>query len=74
MYSPHIQAPVIPGAQYGAAQVGGPAVPMQVAGPGAYLPMQEDTWTSMFSMIMPMIMMVMMLSIMMPMLKGIGGS
>ena len=75
MYRSHIQAPVIPGAQHGASQVSGPAVPMQVAGAGAYLPMQEtDPMTSMFSMMMPMIMMVMVVAIMKPMLTGIGGS
>jgi hypothetical protein len=50
----------------------GPAVgfqPSQVSGPGTYVPYQTD-WTGMFSMMMPMIMMIMMLAIMMPMIKG----
>ena len=38
-----------------------------------YYPLQTDQWTGMFSMMMPMIMMVMMLAITMPMLKGITG-
>ena len=38
-----------------------------------YYPAQTD-WTSMFSAMMPMIMMIMMLAIMMPMFKGITGS
>ncbi len=38
---------------------------------GGYYPLQTTDWTSMFSAMMPMIMMVMMLAIMMPMLKGI---
>ena len=43
---------------------------MQVAGPAAYYPLQTD-WTSMFSMMMPMVMMIMMFAILMPVLKGI---
>lgn len=40
-----------------------------------YYPQQTtDAFTSMFSAMMPMIMMVMMLGIMMPMLKGVTGS
>ena len=39
-----------------------------------YYPLQTTDWTSMFSAMMPMIMMVMMLAIMMPMLKGITAS
>jgi len=38
---------------------------------GGYYPLQTDQWTSMFSMMMPMIMMIMMFAILMPMLKGI---
>ena len=57
-----VSGPVAPG-QYG---------PMQVSGPGAYYPTQTTgtDWTSMFSAMMPMIMMVMMMGIMMPMFKG----
>jgi len=40
---------------------------------GGYYTLQTD-WTSMISAFMPMIMMVMMLAIMMPMLKGITAS
>ena len=64
-----VTGPVAPGG-YGTAQVTGPVAPMQVSGPSAYYPRQDDTWTSMFSMMMPMIMMIMMLAIMMPMIKG----
>jgi hypothetical protein len=46
---------------------------MQVAGPTAYMPMQEDQWGGMFSMMMPMIMMIMMFAIITPMLKGVTG-
>ena len=54
-------------------QVTGPMAPMQVSGPSAYYPTQTTgtDWTSMISAFMPMIMMVMMLAIMMPMLKGV---
>jgi hypothetical protein len=38
---------------------------------GGYYPLQTPDWTGMVSAMMPMIMMVMMLAIMMPMLKGI---
>jgi hypothetical protein len=45
---------------------------MQVSGPSAYYPMQtSDDTSSMFSAMMPMIMMVMMFAIMAPMLKGV---
>ena len=56
-----VSGPVAPG-QYGA---------LQVAGPSAYYPLQTDTWTGIFSMMMPMIMMIMMLAIVAPMLKGV---
>ena len=36
-----------------------------------YYPLQTDQWTGMFSMMMPMIMMIMMFAILMPMMKGI---
>jgi hypothetical protein len=57
-------------------QVTGPVAPgqfspMQVAGPTAYYPQQTDQWTGMFSMMMPMIMMIMMFAIITPMLKGV---
>jgi len=48
--------------------------PAQVSGPGAYYPQQTTDWTSMFSAMMPMIMMVMMMGIMMPMLRGVTAS
>lgn len=54
-----VSGPVAPG-QYGG---------MQVAGPTAYLPRQEDPMTGMMGMMMPMIMMIMMISIIMPMVK-----
>jgi len=59
-----------------AQQVTGPVAPgqfspMQVSAPAAYYPLQTDQWTGMFSMMMPMVMMIMMLAIMMPMLRGI---
>ncbi len=42
---------------------------------GGYYPLQTGTdWTGMISAFMPMIMMVMMLAIMMPMMKGVTGS
>jgi len=56
-----LTGPVAPG-QYG---------PLQVSGPSSYYPLQPTDWTSMFSAMMPMIMMVMMMAIMMPMMKGI---
>ena len=62
---------------YGTQQFTGQYRPQQY-GPqqtvGGYYPLQTtDTWTSMFSMMMPMIMMVLMLGILTPMLKGITG-
>ncbi len=61
-----VSGPVAPG-QYG---------PMQVSGPGAYYPLQTTgtDWTSMFSAMMPMIMMIMMMAIIMPMMKGVTAS
>jgi hypothetical protein len=59
---------------YTAQQVSGPVAPMQVSGPSAYYPMQTTDWTSMFSAMMPMIMMVMMMAIIMPMMKGVTAS
>jgi len=38
---------------------------------GGYYPTQTTDWTSMFSAMMPMIMMMLMFAIMMPMFKGI---
>ena len=57
-------------------QVTGPIAPgqfspMQVSGPAAYYPLQTDQWTGMFSMMMPMIMMILMFAIITPMLKGV---
>ena len=57
-------------------QVTGPMAPgqynpAQVSGPGAYTPMQTDM-TGMFASMMPMIMMIVMLAILMPMVKGFG--
>ncbi len=49
--------------------------PAQVSGPSAYYPTQTtDTWSSMFTSMMPMIMMIMMFAIIMPMLKGVTSS
>jgi len=66
---------------YTAQQVVGPVVPgqygaMQVSGPTSYYPTQTTgtDWTSMFSAMMPMIMMVMMMGIMMPMMRGVTAS
>ena len=59
-----VSGPVAPG-QYG---------PLQVSGPGAYYPLQTTDWTSMFSAMMPMIMMIMMFAIITPMLKGVTSS
>jgi hypothetical protein len=59
-----VSGPVAPG-QYG---------PMQVSGPGAYYPLQTTDWTSMFSAMMPMIMMIMMMAIIMPMMRGVTAS
>jgi len=66
MFQPQqVTAPVAP-AQYGV---------MQVSSPSAYYPMQtSDDTTSMFSAMMPMIMMVMMFAILGPMLKGVTAS
>jgi hypothetical protein len=50
-------------------QVTGPMAPAQVTGPSAYYPAQTD-YTSMLGMFMPLIMMVLVLSIIGPMLKG----
>ena len=60
-------------------QVTGPIAPgqfspLQVSGPGAYYPLQTDQWTGMFSMMMPMIMMIMMFAIITPMLKGVAAT
>ncbi|RAL68886.1 hypothetical protein C1G87_1511 [Dehalococcoides mccartyi] len=44
---------------------------MQVAGPSAYYPSQTTDLSGMFSAMMPMIMMVMMMAIIMPMMKGV---
>jgi hypothetical protein len=59
-------------------QVTGPLAPaqystMQVSGPGSYYPLQTSgtDLTSMFSGMMPMIMMILMMAILMPMFKGI---
>ena len=48
--------------------------PAQVSGPGAYYPLQTttDPMSTMFTSMMPMIMMIMMFSILTPMLKGVG--
>ena len=66
---------------YTAQQVSGPVAPgqfgpMQVSGPGAYYPTQTTgtDWTSMFSAMMPMIMMIMMMAIIMPMMRGVTAS
>ena len=59
-----VSGPVAPG-QYGA---------MQVSGPGSYYPQQTTDWTSMFSAMMPMIMMIMMMAIIMPMMRGVTAS
>ena len=61
-------------------QVTGPVAPamspMQVSGPGAYYPLQTttDPTSNMFTSMMPMIMMIMMFSMLMPMFKGIGST
>ena len=66
---------------YKTQQVMGPVAPaqinpMQVSGPGAYYPLQTttDPTSNMFTSMMPMIMMIMMFSMLMPMFKGIGSS
>jgi len=61
---------------YTAQQVQGPVAPgpytgQQVAGVSAYYPLQTDQWTGMFSMMMPMIMLILMFAIISPMLKGV---
>ena len=56
-----VSGPVAPG-QYGA---------MQVSGPSSYYPQQTDQWSGMFSMMMPMIMMIMMFAIITLMLRGV---
>ena len=57
-----VTGPVAPG-QYGATQV---------SGPSAYYPTQTtDPYSGIFTAMMPMIMMVMMLAMIMPMLKGV---
>ena len=57
-----VTGPVAPG-QYGA---------MLVSGPSAYYPTQTtDPYSGIFTAMMPMIMMVMMLAMVMPMLKGV---
>jgi hypothetical protein len=51
-------------------QFGGSVHPQQYGGiTSGYSPYQTD-WTSMFSAMMPMIMMIMMFAILMPMFKG----
>ena len=61
-------------------QVTGPVAPSpygpaQVSGPSAYYPTQTtDPYSGMFTAIMPMIMMVMMLAMIMPMLRGVTSS
>jgi len=62
-----------------AQQVTGPLAPgqyspSQVSAPSAYYPAQTDQWSGMFSMMMPMIMMIMMFAIITPMLKGVTAS
>jgi hypothetical protein len=60
-----VTGPMVPG-QYGA---------MQVSGSLAFYPTQTPVPTAeMFSVMMPMIMMVMMLAITMPVVKGVTGS
>ncbi|OGO19862.1 MAG: cell division protein FtsH [Chloroflexi bacterium RBG_16_50_9] len=63
-----------------AQQVAGPVVPvqygaMQISGPSACYPTQTSGPTDgMFSTMMPMVMMIMMMAITMPMVKGVAGS
>ena len=62
-----------------AQQVTGPQAPgqygpAQVSAPSAYYPAQTDEMSGMFSMMMPMIMMIMMFAIITPMLKGVTAS
>ncbi len=60
-----------------AQQVTGPVAPgqynaMQVSGPSAYYPTQtSDPTGGVFTMMMPMIVMVMMFAMLTPMLKGV---
>jgi hypothetical protein len=61
---------------YGTQQFGAPGTQFrpqqyQYGTVSGYYPLQTTDWTSMFSAMMPMIMMVMMMAIMMPMMKGI---
>ena len=50
---------------------GNPVAPQQYGGvTGGYYPYQTDSWTEMFGMMMPMIMMIMFMAILMPMFKG----
>ncbi len=62
---------------YGVQQVTGPMpgqyTGQQVTGPTAYYPRETNGFSGIFEMMMPMIMMIMMLAIIMPMLKGITG-
>ena len=62
-----------------AQQVTGPLAPgqyspAQMSAPSAYYPAQTDQFSGMFSMMMPMIMMIMMFAIITPMLKGVTAS
>ena len=62
-----------------AQQVTGPLAPgqyspAQVSAPSAYYPAQTDQFSGMFSMMVPMIMMIMMFAIITPMLKGVTAS
>ena len=62
-----------------AQQVTGPLAPgqyspAQVSAPSAYYPAQTDQFSGMFSMMMPMIMMIMMFAIITPMLKSVTAS
>ena len=64
---------------FSAQQVTGPLAPgqyspAQVSAPSAYYPAQTDQFSGMFSMMMPMIMMIMMFAIITPMLKGVTAS
>lgn len=61
-----VTGPQAPGQQYN---------PQQVVGPSSYYPMQTttDPFGGMFSMMMPMIMMILMFSLISPMLKGVTG-
>ena len=64
---------------YGTQQFAGPGTQFrpqqyQYGTVGGYYPTQTTDWTSMFSAMMPMIMMMLMFAIMMPMFKGITAS